>query len=142
MEIVNLKDIHTHPDLSPKLDETFISLMQKALEGEVPVYFAAVPLVLCVPFDLDYRPDLHHIAAQVIAEYAKDLNNKTFHKMLVYPRGKWFIVGDHYLELFSTFEALPAYAPCWILGKLDNEHVRDLQGPISPDDFKKIFGYD
>ncbi len=56
---IAVSDIHSLPDLTPKHDERFSALLQGAVSGDVPVYFAAVPLALCVPFDLDYRPDLH-----------------------------------------------------------------------------------
>ena len=138
--MISPEKIHTHPDLSPKIDEKLMSLMQQAYDGEIPVYFAAVPLVLCVPYDLDYRPDLHPVGAEIIRQIAEDAKNNKFPKMLVYPRGKWFVVADHYLELFATFEGLPAYVPCWILGKPDNELIQDLQGPIPLEDVRKILG--
>jgi hypothetical protein len=56
---VRIDELHLHPDLTPKEDPTLTHLMQEAYEGRVPVYYAEVPLALCVPGDPDYRPDLH-----------------------------------------------------------------------------------
>ena len=139
---INIKDINISPDLSPNIDRRLVLLIKQAAAGKLPVYFAAVPLVLCVPYDFDYRPDLHPIGEQAIRKFVEDAKANKFPRMLVYPRGKWFVVADHYIELFSTFEGLPAYAPCWILGKPDNEHIRDLQGPITQDGVMGILGMD
>lgn len=44
--------VHPLPGLTPKTDERFSHLLSQALDGRIPVYFAAIPLALCVPFDL------------------------------------------------------------------------------------------
>ena len=41
--------IHSLPELTPKHDDRFSVLFQRAVSGDLPVYFAAVPLALCVP---------------------------------------------------------------------------------------------
>jgi len=61
---VATSQIHFLPDITPRHDERLTELYMGAISGNVPVYFAAVPLAICVPFDLDYRPDLHAVGAQ------------------------------------------------------------------------------
>jgi len=141
VKYVNPKDLKIDPRLNPKIDEVFVDLVKKALTGEVLVYFGAVPTVLCVPYDLDFRPDKHEIAKQLIDKYTEDNDNNEFHHLMVYPRGIWFIVPDDYIELFATFKGLPAYVPCWIFGKTDNEYVKDIQGPIHPENVRKLLGF-
>ena len=147
MSFVDIRDvrnerIHIDPDLMPKPDDTYIHLFGEAMEGRVPVYFATVPLALCVPFDLDYRPDLHRIGGQAIEAAIEDGKNQKFYYMVVYPHGKWFVVADDYIPLFAALRGRPDYVPCWILGKPDNDQLKDVQGPIAVADLRKIFGLD
>jgi hypothetical protein len=124
-------DIHSLAGLTPRHDAQFSELLKRAISGNVPVYFAAVPLVLCVPFDLDYRPDLHSVGMSAISQMTDAWNNGNASKLVVYQRGKWFVVADDYIGLFAALSGLPDYVPCWVLGKPEGEHIRDVQGPIA-----------
>jgi hypothetical protein len=137
---VATSDIHFLPDLTPKHDERLSELLLGAVSGDVPVYFAAVPLAICVPFDLDYRPDLHPVGAQAIREMAGDWSKGQFSRLFVYQRGKWFVVSDDYIPLFAALTGVPDYVPCWVLGKPDSDLLRDVQGPIAPNDVPKLLG--
>lgn len=137
---MKLSDIHFLPDLTPKLDERFSALLKGAVSGDVPVYFAAVPLAICVPFDLDYRPDLHPVGEQLINQMIDAWNNGQFQKLFVYQRGKWFVVSDNYIALFAALRGQPDYVPCWVLGKPDSDLARDVQGPIASEDVLKLLG--
>jgi hypothetical protein len=132
--------LHSLPGLTPKHDERFLALLQGAVSGGVPVYFAAVPLAICVPFDLDYRPDLHPVGAQAINQMVEAWNTEKFPKLFVYQRGKWFVGSDDYIPLFAALRGLPDYVPCWVLGEPDSDLVRDVQGPIAPEDVPKLLG--
>ena len=142
MKIVRVKasDLKIDPSLQPKSDPEWLRLAEGALKGQVPVYFAAVPLILCVPFDLDYRPDLHPVGQQAIRAFIEMAQRRKFQNLIVYPRGKWFVISDHYIELFAALEGKPDLLPCFIMGKPENEMVQDLQGPIDPKDIRKVFG--
>ncbi len=110
------------------------------MKARLPVYFAAVPLILCVPFDLDYRPDLHPIGRKAIEASRRASRQNNFHRLIVYPRRKWFAISDDYIHLFAALEGRPDYLPCFILGKPDNEMLRDVQGPIAAEDVPRILG--
>lgn len=127
---IPISSIKSIPELTPKRDERFMELANAAISGEVRVYFAAVPVALCVPFDLDYRPDLHPVGAQAISQMTENCRNGHFQRMFVYQRGKWFVVSDDYIVLFASLNGLPDYVPCWVLGKPESELVQDLQGPV------------
>jgi hypothetical protein len=131
-------DLHTLPNLTPKHDERFSELLKGAVSGDVAVYFAAVPLAICVPFDLDYQPELHPVGEQAITQMVDACNNGQFQKLIVYQRGKWFVVSDDYIGLFAALRGKPDYLPCWVLGKPDNALVLDVQGPISSEDVLKL----
>lgn len=134
------RDIHPHPELSPKRDEVFVQLMKKAVDGEVPVYFAAIPLAHCIPADVDYRPDQHPVGKQAIQATAQEGAKGNFTKMIVYPRGAWFVVADDYIPLFAALLGNPDYVPCWVLGKPEADYARDIQGPIDAEGVREVFG--
>jgi len=60
--------------------------------------------------------------------------------MIAYPRGKWFVIADDYIRLFAAQRGRRESVICWILGKPDNELVRDLRGPIALEDVPKALG--
>jgi len=135
-----VKDMHLLPELTPKMDETFMRLLEETIQGTLPLYFAAVPLRLCVPFDLDYRPDRHPIGKQAIqSEFARGVTG-TLSPMIVYPRGAWFVVSDNYISLFAALLGNPEFVPCWVMGKPDEEYARDIQGPLDVNEVPKALG--
>jgi hypothetical protein len=142
MKIVKMKvsDLKIDSSLQPKSDPEWLRLAEAALKGQLLVYFAAVPLILCVPFDLDYRPDLHPIGRQAIHQFVEAVKMQESNTLIVYPRGKWFVISDNYIELFAALEGRPDFLPCFIMGKPENDLLRDLQGPIDPKDIRKVFG--
>jgi len=140
MVYVKTSDIHFLPGLIPKHDERFSALLTGAVSGDVLIYFAAVPLALCVPFDLDYRPDLHPLGRQAIAQAFGAWSNGKFQTLLVYQRGKSFVVSDDYIPLFAALRGQPDCVPCWIFGKPDGDLARDVQGPIAQEDVREILG--
>jgi hypothetical protein len=142
MKIVKMKvsDLKIDPSLQPKSDPEWLRLAEGALKAQVSVYFASVPLILCVPFDLDYRPDLHPVGQQAIRTFIEMAGRQEFQNLIVYPRGKWFVISDHYIELFAALEAKLDFLPCFIMGKPGNPMIQDLQGPIDPKDIRRVFG--
>ena len=142
MKIIKMKvsDLKIDPSLQPNSDPEWLRLAEGALKGQVSVYFAKVPLVLCVPFDLDYRPDLHPVGKQAIHTFVEMAKRQEFKNLIVYPRGKWFVVSDDYIQLFAALEESPGFLPCIIMGKPENEMIQDLQGPIDPKDIRKVLG--
>jgi hypothetical protein len=135
---VPVGELGTIPDLVPKRDETFINLVQAAVRGEVPVYLAAVPITICVRFDLDYRPDLHPVGAAAIRSVMEEPEPRA--AMIAYPRGKWFVIADDYIRLFAALRRRQDSVMCWILGKPDSELIRVLQGPFALDEVPKALG--
>jgi hypothetical protein len=139
---VKPSDLQFLPGLTPKHDERFSALLNGAVSGDVPIYFAAVPLDLCVPFDLDYRPDLHPVGKQAIAQVFSAWSNGQFQNLFVYQRGKSFVVSDDYIPLFAALRGQPDCVPCWVFGKPDSDLARDVQGPIVQEDVLKILGFE
>ena len=140
-ERIPIDEVQTLPGLEPKHDNTFLRLAGDALEGAVPVYFATVPLGLCVPFDLDYRPDVHPIGKTVIEHFTEQAKRHNFQPMIAYPRGKWFVIADDYGPLFAALAGRPDYVPCFILGKPENDLIKDVQGPLDSESVRRILGF-
>jgi hypothetical protein len=113
MVYAKLSDLDFLPGLTPKHDERFSALLKGAVSGDVPIYFAAVPLALCVPFDLDYRPDLHPVGEQAITQVFGAWSNGQCENLFVYQRGKSFVVSDDYIPLFAALRGQPDCVPCW-----------------------------
>ena len=137
---MNASEVYAIPGLTPKVDPRFDELMAEALKGLIPIYFGAVPLGLCVPFDLDYRPDQHPVGAEAIRQSLEQGKSGNFQKIIVYQRGAWFVVADDYIPLFGCLSGMPDYVPCWIMGKPDSALVKDVQGPIALSGVPGIFG--
>jgi len=137
---VNLGDVHALPGLTPKPDVAFESRLDLALSGQLPVYFGAVPLALCVPSDLDYRPDLHPVGAAAIEKYGQLASAGRNQYLWVYQRGVWFVVADDYIPFFAALRGLPDYLPCMILGKPTGDMVKDVQGPLKHADVRRLLG--
>lgn len=128
------------PGLVPKRDDTFVRLLTEAVGGRVPVYLASVPLILCVPFDVDYRPDLHPVGAAAIRAIMKEAKLGRAAAMIAYPRGMWFVIADDYIRLLAALRNRADYVMCWILGKPDNDRIRDVQGPVELEDVPRALG--
>jgi hypothetical protein len=136
MKRVPVSELRIDPQMAPKRDERFVELLRAAVKGETPVYFAQIPLLLCVPFDLDYRPDLHPVTASAIRQIAEQVRKRHSPALFVYPRGKWFIIADDYLPFFAAVEERLEYVPCWVFGAIENPLVEKIQGPINPKEFR------
>ena len=140
-ERVRVADIYASPDLRPRRDDHFARLLDRALANELPVYFAAVPLAQCVPYDIDYRPDLHPAGAAAIEQALRDARAQNFPPLIVYPRGVWFVVADDYIPLFAALRGRPEYVPGLILGEPEDAlSLADLQGPLAPDLLRRALG--
>ena len=135
-------DVHVSTDLRPRRDDHFAALLERALADELAVYFAAVPLGQCVPYDVDYRPDLHPAGAAAIEQALRDAHAHKFPPLIVYPRGVWFVVADDYIPLFAALRGRPDYVPAMILGEPgETAGLADLQGPLASDVVRRALGF-
>jgi len=139
-ERVRVDSLKIDPATAPKSDETLIRLIREAVHGKVPVYLAIVPLARCGPFDVDYGPDVHPGVAALTEARAEQVAEQPI-AMLVYPKGRWFVVSDDYPTLWAYRRNLPDYVPCVVLGKPEGEGVEIVQGPLTAEEAKAaIFG--
>jgi hypothetical protein len=65
---VSVDEIDALLGLRPLRDDILGYLLQRALDGQVPVYFAAVLRTLIRPFDAEYDPAKHPVGAAAIEQ--------------------------------------------------------------------------
>ena len=127
--------------LAPLKDETFSYLLERALQQELPVYFAAVPLRLIDPFDIAYDPSRHPVGAAAIKQTQAAWLARQYHVLWVYPKAERFVLSDDYIAYFACLPGQPDYVPCCILRKPSHPELLDLQGPLAIDKVKKLLGF-
>ena len=64
IEHVNPKTLSSHPELTPPKDVILDYLLGCALEGQIHLYFAAIPLGMIEPFDASFDPRKHPLGRQ------------------------------------------------------------------------------
>jgi len=136
----NVSEIHEMPGLTPPKDAMFTYLFSKAAEGNLPVYFAAVPRSLVRPFFAEYDPRRHPIGRQAVDAKKKDWLAGKSSNMWVYPDGSTYVMSDDYITFFAAEEGQPDFLPCFILGETEDSRIKDIQGPIQVSDVRKAFG--
>jgi hypothetical protein len=140
-ERIPIKNIQTDPGLTPPHDPMLDYLLEGALKGNVPVFFAAIPLKIIKPFSDQYDPRRHPIGKQAVAMIQEQWKAKRFKNMLVYPKDDAFVMSDDYVTYYACLEGKADYVPCWVFGRFTSPHTRDVQGPIAKEDLRKaLFG--
>jgi hypothetical protein len=139
-EKVPLKNIISDNKLRPPDDPVFSYLLEDAVKGRIPVYYAAVPLELVRPFAPDFHPEEHPIGKQAMQAIFDNWQSGKFIPMWVYPRNDNFIMSDDYITYAAALKGQPDYVPCWVLGDPKLPGVKDIQGPIKTEDILKILG--
>jgi len=136
----NLAKLQRIPELTPPTDSVFMYLLEEAVSGRLPVYFAAVPLHLVWPFAPDFDIEAHPVGKQMVdAVYAAGCLGR-IEKLWVYPRDNHFISPDDYAILAAARRGDPDLVPCWVLGYPHLPGVQDIQGPFRPEDVRKMLG--
>lgn len=129
-----------NPAWQPPDDPVFAYLMQEALYGALPVWFAAVPLPRVRRFDPTFRPENTEHGPDVVAQIMAKWRAGEFAKLWIYPKGDLFIASDDYFTLAAAEKGQPDYLPCWILGPFDTKTVKDPKGPVSQTALQNMFG--
>jgi len=128
-------------DLQPIKDEILLYLWEQALAGKTPVFFAAIPLRIIEPFDKEYDPRKHPIGKKSIKAIMEAWRNNKFRYAWVYPRNDKFILSDDYIVYYAALTGQPDFMPCFVLGKPENEAIKDVQGPLSIESIREYFGF-
>ena len=129
-----------NPEWKPPGDPVFQYLMEQALFGAVPVYYAAIPFARLKRFAPTFRPENTEHGREVVAAIMARWRAGDMAKMWVYPKGQLFIVSDDYFTLAAAEKGQPEYLPCWVLGAVPNGAAKDVQGPMDQKPLREMFG--
>lgn len=138
-EYVDPEVLLANPAMVPREDLELTRRLKAALDGELEVNMAVLPLGLLVPYDLDLRPDLVPEGRYVIEQIMKNADKGQFVPMIVYQRGYWFIAGDDYPILFAHVRGMPDLVQCVVLGAVDHPLVQQVQ-PVPPEHVRRALG--
>jgi hypothetical protein len=140
LETVRADDLRLLPGLAPVLDQRFLALADQALVGDLPVYFAAIPLSLIRPFDAAYDPAAHPVGEAAIRQVMAEWTAGSFTPAWVYPATGAYVVSDDYIVLDAARRGQPDFLPCWVLGEPTVPGPVDVQGPIAVRDVATQLG--
>ena len=114
----------------PPSDVTFDTLFSLAIQGDLDVYFGAVPLALIMPFSDTFKFVQTPSGRQIIDSIVLEARRGNFAKIWIYEKGDLFVMSDDYAAYEACLLGQPDYVPCWVLGKPRNPLVKDVQGPV------------
>lgn len=138
---VKLGEIEALAGLKPLRDDVFLYLLEQALAGSLPVYFAAAPPALIDPFDAGYEPERHPVGVAAVDACVRAALRGDFQNMWVYPKGNRFALSDDYIPWAATKRGRPDFVPCLVLGEPKTPGIVDVQGPLALDLVRRfLFG--
>lgn len=126
--------------LRPLYDPTFAHLAQRALKGDLRVFYATIPRQLIRRFDPDYDPRGHPIGRVVVDEVKQDWQKGNWEPLWVYETVGEFVMSDNYIQWAAAEEGQPDYLPCWVLGRPSIEGSIEIQGPIAVQEVRRLLG--
>ncbi|MFL5612416.1 MAG: hypothetical protein ACJ796_01995 [Gemmatimonadaceae bacterium] len=117
-------------NLVPRRDHVFTHLLERALQGDVPVYFAIIPRVLIRPFDATCNVSVHPAGQAAVTEVMNDWSARSFHYAWVYPREGVYVLPEDYVIWTAVERSQVDYMPCWILGFPSTGGATEINGPL------------
>lgn len=132
------KDLNEDNQFKPPHDAIFDTLFSLAIQDDLKVYFAAIPIGLIKPFSDEFKIATIANGQQLIDSIISEAARGSFRYVWVYEKGDVFVMSDDYLIYEAFLQGQSDYVPCWILGKPRNPLVTQLQGPI---DARKAAGF-
>jgi hypothetical protein len=137
VERIPVKNLRPHTEVTPPHDAVLDYPLERALEGNVPVYFAAIPLGLIRPFSDQYDPRQHKLWPQLFESVRVRWEKEQFQKMLVYPRKNVFIMSDDYITYYACVAGNPEAVPCWVLGAVHASRCSPSAGTMSTEGLRE-----
>ena len=117
-------------NLVPRRDEIFVKLLDGAVQGGLPVYFAIIPRSLVRPFDASCNVELHPACRAAVGEVVNDWRASKFHYAWVYPHEGAYVLSDDYVIRAAVERSQVNYLPCWVLGFPSIEGAVATTGPL------------
>jgi hypothetical protein len=100
----------------PPHDEVFDTLFGLAMQGDLMVYFAAVPLRLIKPFSKEFKVASIPNGQQIIDSIFEEAVRGKHQQIWVYEKGDHFVMSDDYLIYEACLRGQPDFVGCWADG--------------------------
>ena len=124
----------------PSPDPVYHYLLRRALEGELAVHRAVVPVALIRPYDERYRLRDLPIGGRAIRLVLQAWADGSLPVVRVYPDGGRFVLSDDYVYYEAAREVERADLPCLVLGEAQAPGVMDIRGPLSLNEVRRTLG--
>ena len=135
-----MDNLEIDPAWAPPPDPVFQYLLERCLEGAVPVYSGSVPFSSIRAFSESFHPerasDGARLVKQLLVRWVDEGNPP---RMWLYERDGAFICSDDYFTLATARVLQPDVVPAWILGP-PGSPVEDLQGPVPVPIVRRLLG--
>lgn len=138
--MIPISKLNYIPDWELTPDPHFQKLFGDALDGKLPVYFAAIPTRLIRRFDATCRPEITISGRRVVDAITQAWREGKFQIIWVYECDGMFVASDDYFVVASVEAGKPDYCPCYVLGRPTHQEIRDIQGPIDHLKLRKGLG--
>lgn len=106
------------------------ALFGLAMQGDLSVYFAAIPLNLIRP----YAPEFNFLkppdGETVVRAMMTRVHQGHSYCLWVYEKDNLFIMSDDCLQYHAYLKGCPDFVPFWVLGRPKNIDAKDVQGPV------------
>lgn len=124
----------------PSPDPVFHYLLRRALEGELAVHRAVVPIALLRPYDERYRLRDLPIGGRAIRLVLQAWADGSLPIVRVYPDRGCFVLSDDYVYYEAAREAERADLPCLVLGEAQAQGVMGIRGPLPLNEVRQVLG--
>lgn len=130
------------PDWVPyRFDPTLYGLMEKAINGELNIYYSVIPFGIVMPFSRAAMESVRYnsLWRGIVSCAMQEWRSGIFRPLLVYQRGYLFVSSDDYITYAACSYGAPGFVPCWVLGHPNHSLITDVQGPVNPQEV--LFGF-
>jgi hypothetical protein len=138
---VSVDEIDALLGLRPLRDEILGYLLQRAVDGLLPVYAAALPRTLIRPFDPEYNPEKHPLGLAAVEQTMAEWRAGQVPHVWVYPSVDAYVLSDDYIPWAAALRGQPDFMPCWVLGYPSVPGTGEVQGPIDQESVRKLLGF-
>ncbi len=115
---------------APPQDPTFDALFKLAIQGDLRVYFAAIPAKLIRPYAPEFNFLMLPSGDAIVAAIIDQTRQGDFPRLWVYEKDNMFVMSDDYPQYQACLQGQPDYVPCWVLGHPKHTAVKNVQGPV------------
>lgn len=131
--------------LAPPRDEEFARRYGLVFDGELPLYFAKIPVSLVRPFAPEFRPSEDPDGSRMVAQLAASIQaalsqQERTPSVWVYPSSDCYVMSDDY-KSFAAYATLGVdLIPCMVMGEPTVPGPVEMMGPAPRDAVDRLTG--